>query len=275
MMRTSGDSYCVVALYPSTAASGDLGATFAAQWQNIVLRAVDPVTAPAPSFAQLGANRAALGGAPATLQGNPVAVVLVVIDAGPRVVSLLILTPSTEAFEAYTADVQGLLGSLAVQREPTPAPSQGPLAVPPLTRALTLADLVGEWGHEDGIMTRYVDRDSGVYAGFESLHFREKWIISAKGTVTNDFFAIRNGKKIVEKTSGPIRVSGRLVEIQIGGGPIYVVRGWLEGPELTVLKLNGPHYGGVPADILEDPNQGVNLDQYWVRKRGKSARPPK
>jgi hypothetical protein len=50
-----------------------------------------------------------------------------------------------------------------------------------------------------------------------------------------------------------------------------VIRGWLEGPEMTVLKICGPFYGEVPADVLArpepgKPEQGFNLNQYWIRK---------
>jgi hypothetical protein len=33
--------------------------------------------------------------------------------------------------------------------------------------------------------------------------------------------------------------------------------------ELTVLKLNGPWYDGIPADVRADPSKGWN--EYWVR----------
>lgn len=49
----------------------------------------------------------------------------------------------------------------------------GNLVIPLPTRVITIADLVGEWGHNDGITTRYVD-PSGTYTGFESLHFTKK-----------------------------------------------------------------------------------------------------
>ena len=45
----------------------------------------------------------------------------------------------------------------------------------------------------------------------------------------------------------------------------YVLRGWLEGPNMTVMELNGPWYEYIPADILTNPEQGTNLDKKWVR----------
>ena len=269
--RIGGDTYCLVAIYASMPASADLEASFAAAWQNVALRTVAPVAAPTPTQGNVGNARAALGGAASTIQGRPVAAIQIVLDAGASVVPILILTPSTEAFEAYSSEVQAMLGSLVVSRAdatpPAAPPPSGKFEVPPLTRAITMADLVGEWKHEDGIMTRYVDRNTGAYAGFDSIAFRETWTINAKGVVASDFFAIKNGRKIIEKTTGSIRVSaGRILEVKVGSPAKFVVRGWLEGPEMTVLKICGPFYGEVPADILAKQEQGSNLNQYWVRK---------
>lgn len=272
--RTTPDSYCLIAIYTSTPASSDLAASFAAEWTSVALRTVDAVDAPTPSINNVGNTRAALGGATTTIQGQSVAAILIVLDVGPNVVSILILTPSTQAFEAFSAEVQGMLGGLSVRHAEAPpvttptAPLQnaGKLIVPPPSRALTLVDLVGEWGHEDGITTTYVDRYSGAYAGYDSLHFREKWTISAQGVVRSDFFAIRNGKKIVDKNTGSIGISGQILDVKVGAAAKYVVRGWLEGPEMTVLKITGPFYEGIPQDVLDNPDQGANLNQYWVRQ---------
>ena len=48
----------------------------------------------------------------------------------------------------------------------------------------------------------------------------------------------------------------------------YVFRGWLDLPDMTIMKLNGPWYDDpIPSNILSNPEQGVNLDQTWVRKK--------
>jgi hypothetical protein len=268
--RIAGDSYCLVAIFASMPASASLEASFAAAWQNVALRTVAPVAAPVPTQGNVGNARAALGGAASTAGGKPVAAILIVIDAGASVVPILILTPSTEAFDAYSSDVQAMLGGLVVSRAdnkaPPPPPASGNPVVPPPTRPITMADLAGEWKHEDGIMTRYVDRNTGAYAGFDSIAFRETWTINAKGVVTSDFFAIKNGRKIIEKTAGTMRIAGSILDVKIGSPAKFVVRGWLEGPEMTVLKICGPFYGEVPADVLAKPEQGSNLNQYWIRK---------
>jgi hypothetical protein len=47
----------------------------------------------------------------------------------------------------------------------------------------------------------------------------------------------------------------------------YLVRGWFVGPELTVMRLNGPHYNQKDIDdgVRSDKTAG-NLDEFWVRK---------
>ena len=136
-------------------------------------------------------------------------------------------------------------------------------------RRATVADLVGEWGQNDSINTRYVDRYSGTYAGFESLHFTNKMTITAQGGYYNDFFAIQNGKKIKEDTNGTVAITGRVLSIKERNTKKYVIRGWLELPDMTILEVCGPWYDDdvIPEAIFSDPNQGANLDKKWVRKK--------
>ncbi len=280
LSRTGPDSYCLVAIYASTPATGDLAASFASEWQGVALRTIDAVAAPAATLSDLGNTRAAMGAAQSTIKGSPAVAILVVLDAGSQVVSVLIVTPSMEAFSAYEADVKGLLAGLAVTRAETGAPAPPPqeeggrLVIPPPTRPITVADLAGEWKHEDRISTTYVDRYSGSYAGSDHLAFRDTWTITAKGGITSDFFAIRNGKKLVEKTHGTIGAAGHVIDVRMGSPAKYVVRGWLDLPAMTILKICGPFYGGeVPRDVLENPEKGGNLNQTWVRHKPRSSKP--
>ncbi len=276
LTKASSSSYCVIAIHTSTPSASDLSASFAAEWQAVALKTISPVAAPAPTIANLGATRAAIGSASSTVGGQPVWAQLVVLDAGPSVVSLLILAPNQRAFRAYQPDVDQMLSSLIVKQAtlgqlPAPVPSQvrdGKLIIPPAPRTLTVADLAGEWGLTEGITTHYVDRYTGAHAGSDSLHFTSKWTISKEGGISLDFFAIRNGKKIIEKSSGTVALVEGVLVIKMTNMQRYVVRGWLERPELTVLKLNGPWYDApIPSNIFTNPDQGANLDQNWVRKK--------
>jgi hypothetical protein len=272
LTRASTTNYCMVVIYSSTPASGDLGASFAAEWKSVALQTIDAVPMPQPEIKNFGTTRMAMGGTTSKAQGNAVMALLFVLDAGNSVVSMLILSPSADAFKAYTAEVETLLVGLTVRRvgpsTSVPATTGGgtPVASKP-TRQLVIADLAGEWGRNDGINTTYVDRATGVYAGTDSIHFTEKWNISANGTISLDFFAIRNGRKIVEKNTGSVSLSqAGILVIKMHNEQKFVLRGWLETPAMTIMTLNGPWYEGIPADILANPAQGWNLDQKWVRK---------
>jgi len=175
MTRASTTSYCMVVIHSSTPASGDLDASFAAEWQGVALQTLDPVPAPTPTMRTVGDARAAVGVATSTAQGQPVMGMLIVLDAGTRVVSMLVVSPTVAAFDAYNAEVQGILSRLVVQRvgepsHPPVTPGGGKLVVPAPTRTIVIADLAGEWGRNDGITTTYVDSYTGVYAGTDSLH---------------------------------------------------------------------------------------------------------
>jgi hypothetical protein len=133
---------------------------------------------------------------------------------------------------------------------------------------MAIADLAGEWGHNDGVTTRYVDRYTGAPAGYDSLHFANKWTITKDGGISLDFFGIRNGKKIVEKSSGTATLTGGMLVIRMSNMQRFFFRGWLELPDMTIMKINGPWYDApIPANIFTNPDQGSNLDQKWVRKK--------
>lgn len=181
LTKANATSYCMVIAYTSTPASADLDASFAAEWEAVALKTIARVDAPEPATRKVGNTRAAVGSASSTAGDQPIWAMLVVLDAGASVLSVLVLSPSEEAFEAYEAEIEKLLRGMAVKKvaaaerpspaSPAPQLVDGRLVVPPPARALTVADLAGDWGHNDGITTTYVDRHTGAYAGFASLHF--------------------------------------------------------------------------------------------------------
>ena len=127
---------------------------------------------------------------------------------------------------------------------------------PPLARPLTFADLAGGWGNDDSVVTNYVSY-RGDYAGYQSIATKEKWVFDGKGNVSSAFTANVAGqgtaRQVNERKKGTVVLSpGNLVTMAwIGAAPAsFVIRGWRELPGMTVLLLNGPWYGQVPADVL-------------------------
>jgi hypothetical protein len=257
MSKAAAGTYCMAVVYASTPASQGLEASFASEWARVALRTLDAVATPRPAITQVGPLRVAAGAAASTAQGQPIVGLLLVVDAGARVVSILILSPSFASLEPYRAEVDTILGTLVINGQPSQP-----------RRVLTVADLAGAWGRNDGINTRYVDRTTGAYAGTDSIHFTEHWEIGAGGTIALDFYGIHNGRRIAEKSSGTVTLSSDgILIIRMTNEQRYVLRGWEDAPDMTVMTLNGPWYDAVPPDILANPTQGWNLDQRWVRLR--------
>ncbi|HLA95644.1 MAG TPA: hypothetical protein VK612_07980, partial [Pyrinomonadaceae bacterium] len=112
-------------------------------------------------------------------------------------------------------------------------------------------------------------RSSGAYAGTDSLHFRNTRTITRNGGYVNDFFAIQNGKKIIDKTSGTVSINGRLLSVRQHNTAKYVIRGWLELTDMTILTVCGPWYDDqvIPERIFTTTEQGANLNSNWIRKK--------
>jgi hypothetical protein len=265
MSRADAASYCMIVVYTSTPASGDLSASFASEWGRVALKTLDPVAIPRAAVSAFGDVRVAIGAASSTQQSRPLIGLLVVVDAGTRVVPILVAAPSFESFDSYRPEVDPFLGSLAVRVAAAPAIAP----VTPVPRlSLAIADLAGDWGRHDGINTRYVDRQTGAYAGTDSIHFTETWAIGADGGVSLDFYGIQNGRRIVEKATGTATLTAEgILAIRMTNEKRYVLRGWDDAPDMTVMTLNGPWYDAIPPEILANPAHGANLDQRWVRLR--------
>ena len=92
---------------------------------------------------------------------------------------------------------------------------------------------------------------------------------TAGGGYYDDFYAIQNGKMIKEKAVGSVAVNGRVLTIKGTNLSKYVIRGWLELPNMTIMEVCGPWYNDdvIPAEIFSNPAQGANLNKKWARKK--------
>src|SRR5687768_8026542 len=117
--KAAAGTYCMAVVYASTAAANSLEASFASEWTRVALRTLDAVATPRPAITQVGPLRVAAGAAASTAQGQPIIGLLLVVDAGARVVSILILSPSFGSLEPYRAEVDTILGTLAIGAPPS------------------------------------------------------------------------------------------------------------------------------------------------------------
>ncbi len=294
--RVGAKSYCLIGIYRGTDAGADLDASFASEWANVVDTSVDPVAVPAVQHGSVGGAPAAIGAAMTTTGGKPVLAMLTTIDAGAKVVSILVLTPNQDDLKVYTPSITALANSLAIRRvEPparaapaapaAPAPGGktitrmgGKITVPNAPRGLTLADLDGEWTNGYESATTYVDAQTGVYAGYTANVADKKWVVSAKkGTIESHTVGTHAGAggtfQAVEdfRYKAQVTPDGDLVMIRAAGDnktfeDHYLVKGWQVGPQLTIMVLGGDYYDQpIPDAERRDFDKGGNLDTVWFR----------
>ena len=291
-VNQSTGAFCIITLYGATPGTGDPKSDFKREWNNLVVKVFKAEANPETETETIDGWTVIGGGAAVESDGIKSGLFLTVYSRGGRTVSLLGLFND----KSYAPQIAVFSSSLdlgkAIAETPAPQPevslpaapsgnietmnaaplqydAYGHLLIPPPTRQLTLADLGGQWGESDGINTRYVYRDSGTYAGADSLHYKSKMTFTADGGYYDDFYAIQNGKMIKEKTAGAIAVNGRILVIKDTNLRKFVIRGWLELPDMTILEVCGPWYNDdvIPQEIFTNPAQGANLDKKWFRKK--------
>lgn len=268
--------FCTITLYGATPGTGDAKTDFVREWNNLVVKPFGGEPNPKSETESADGWTATAAGSAVDFSGSRALAFLTVFSRGSTTVSVLGIFNDESYLSKLVAFTSGLdietprpIAIAAAPAGPPARDASGRLIIPLPTRQITVPDLAGEWGQNDGINTRYVYRDSGVYAGADSLHFTNKMTLTAEGGFFNDFFAIQNGRKIKEDTGGTFFVKDRVLYIKQRGLKKYVIRGWLELPDMTIMEICGPWYDDdpIPGAIFTDPNQGANLDKKWVRKK--------
>lgn len=270
--------YCIISVYGASPGTGNAQSDFAREWNNLVVKTLDKAEASpktdvsnADGWTVIAAGSSVESGA-----GKALAFLTVISGQGKTVSILAVFNDPV-----YVKQVDAFIGGIDLDKDApanntaavTPAPTLdqwGNLFIPPPTRQLTIADLVGNWGDNPGrISTQYVFRDTGAHAGTDSLHFTSKWTIDGEGRYVNDFFEVRNGKKLSDTTTGTISIDGRVIYIKQKNTMKYVVRGWLELPDMTILKVAGPWYDNqeIPERTFTDPPDSYMTTSKWVRKK--------
>jgi len=273
--------YCIITVYGATPGTGSAQGDFRREWNNLVVKTLDKAQAdPSTDTSMADGWTILAGGSPVESGAGKAIAFLTVISERSRTVSILAVFNDP----AYVKQVDTFISAIELEKpaatvgnvtaasnQPT-LDSDGNLFIPQPTRQLTLDDLAGAWGDNPGrIATTYVDRTSGVYVGTDSLHFTNKWTFDSSGRAANDFFEVRNGKKLSDNTSGRITIEGRLLSIRQKNTAKYVIRGWLELPNMTILKIAGPWFDDqeIPERVFNDfgPDSRFILTTKWVRTK--------
>ena len=272
--------FCFITLYSAGPSTGNPQNNFAREWNARVVQPWGAEANPKTNTVPDDGWTAVAAAAPIDFNGNKAYALLTVISGFGKTVSVLgvlndesYLAPLTAFVEKMVIDKAEATPSTGNTATAAPPALQyddyGHLIIPPPTRQLTLADLAGQWGESEGINVRYVDRYSGTYAGADSLHYKIKMTFTAGGGYYDDFYAIQNGKLIKEKAAGSVAISGRVLVIKDSNLRKYVIRGWLELPNMTIMEVCGPWYNDdvIPTEIFTNPLQGANLNKKWARKK--------
>ncbi|MEP6789072.1 MAG: hypothetical protein ABJB40_11615, partial [Acidobacteriota bacterium] len=236
-------TFCIITLYGATPGTGKPASDFKREWANLVLKNMKADADPKTESTVENGWTATGGGSAVDSDAGKAFALLTVISGGGRTVSIL----SVFNDQAYLPQVAAFGDSIdlgkAVADAPPPQFQNGSSSG---LRQLTIADIAGEWGETAGINTRYVDRATGVYAGADSVHFTSKMTFTADGGYADDFFGLENGRKIKANTTGTVSIVGQVLTIKRKGLAKYVIRGWQEFTNMTVLNVCGPWYDDQP-----------------------------
>ncbi|MEO6049903.1 MAG: hypothetical protein ABIP78_01040 [Pyrinomonadaceae bacterium] len=272
-------AFCIITLYGATPGTGTPESDFKREWANIVLKNMKADADPKTESSVENGWTATGGGSAVDSDAGKAFALLTVISGGGRTVSILgvfndqsylpELAAFSDSIDPGKATSQAVAPVSGSARSAPQTDGNGNLIIPLATRQLTLADIAGNWGENAGINIRYVDRYSGTYAGADSLHFKSEMMFTAAGAYYDDFAAIQNGRMIKEKTAGTVAINGQILSIKIANRNLqkYVIRGWLELPDMTILEVCGPWYNDdvIPPGIFA--GGGANLDKKWIRKK--------
>lgn len=272
--QTTG-KFCIITLYGATTSTGNPTGDFTREWNNLAVKTLSAKTNPETETQNAEGWTIIAGASAVDSEGVKGAAFLTVISGFGKTVSVLAVFND----QSYMSPIAAFVSAIDLDKTSAPITtstnqptydSNGKLIVPLPTRQLTVADFAGEWGEDaKRLSTTYVYRSSGAYAGSDNLTYRSKMTITKDGGYYNDFYAIQNGKKILENTNGTIAVNGRVFSITQKNTAKYVIRGWLELPDMTIMIICGPWYDNdvIPENIFTNPEQGANLNSTWVRKK--------
>ena len=280
--QTTG-KYCIITLYGATPGTGNAKSDFTREWNNLVVKTLDKAEASpktdvsnADSWTILAAGSAVESGL-----GKALAFLTVISGSG-KTVSILAVFNDPAYVKQVDTFISGLDLDKPVMRATETAAAaslaldvDGHIIMPEPTRAFTVADLAGVWEEGGRSSTSYVFQSSGAYAGTDSLAIKIARTIARDGSYSSDFFSIRNGKKERDITTGSITIEGRLLTVRRSNSSTtdkYVIRGWLETPTATILRLaEGPWHNDdvIPQDRFTDFTDFGRFftKTHWVRKK--------
>ena len=274
-VNQSTGSFCIITVYGATPSSGNPTSDFTREWNNLAVKPLKTEANPQTETQEAEGWTIIAGASGVDSGGIKGAAFLTVMSGYGKTVSVLAVFND----QSYMGQIAAFISGMDLDKTVAPANNtvgknsptfddRGHLIVPLPTRQLTVADLAGEWGQDaQHQITNYYNRSTGASAGTDNLSFQSKMTLTKDGGFYNDYVGIENGRKRLEKTNGSVSIEGRLLTIRQKGTVKYVIRGWLELPEMTIFVICGPwpEEDTIPDDMFTT-DRGSNIEETWVRK---------
>ena len=192
MVRGSGDTTSVIAVFKPLRAGGNTDADFRAAWAEVVrsMPAPEPIYSHTSSVGYAGAY-----GATTTDDGSHY-VHLYVLEAGASAIPVLVVTVNRRTFDEQLPGV-----SLCVE-----GVRLAPLRAEPVKTGVALADLAGAWGSGGESSVSYVT-PSGAYAGSSTVAHGQTYVIAPDGGFTYSFAGVANRQTVRGHGDGRVEVA--------------------------------------------------------------------
>jgi hypothetical protein len=272
-VNQSKGSFCIITLYGATPSSGNPTSDFTREWNNLAVNNLKAEAAPQTETQEAEGWTIIAAASGVDSGGIKGVAFLTVISGFGKTVSVLAVFNS----ETYMGQISSFISQINLEKSVAPANNtsgkssptfddRGHLIVPLPTRQLTVADLAGNWGQDTSHMvTNYYNRSTGASAGTDFKSYQYKMTITEDGGFLDDYVGIENGKKILQNLNGAVSVEGRVFTINHNGRRTkYVIRGWLELPEMTIFVIIGPWVNDDPIpDEFFTTDKGY--EATWVR----------
>lgn len=288
--KTGG--FCIISLYGATPGTKSSTADFVKEWNFLVGKNMKAESTPQTDTQNDDGWTLISGGSAVESEVGKAVAFLTVVSGYGKTISILAVFNDP----VYVKDVDNFIKAIDIDKSNPPAnnatpnnttsnsqptfDSGGNLVIPQPTRQLKTADLAGVWiDGPNRMTTEYVHSGIGQGAGRDTTAFQVKTTFKSDGTYSSFFNSVRKKYETESDTqTGPYSINGLLLSIHgkgyDGKGTVttkWVIRGWLELPEMTVLELAGPWYDNaeIPEVNFTDfgPDSKFRGVTKWVRKK--------
>ncbi len=288
--KTGG--FCIISLYGATPGTKKTTADFTKEWNYLVTTNMKAEAVPQTDTQNDDGWTLISGGSAVESEVGKAVAFLTVISGYGKTISILAVFNDP----VYVKDVDNFIKAIDIDKSNPPANNMpannttsnsqptfdegGNLIIPQSTRQLTTADLAGVWiDGPNRMTTEYVYSGSGKSAGRDTTAFEVKTTFKSDGTYSSFFNSVRKKYETEsDNKTGPYSINGLLLSMQgtgYSGKSIittkWVIRGWLELPEMTVLELAGPWYDNaeIPEINFTDfsPESKFRGVTRWIRKK--------